>query len=154
MRTIPLKFSVNFEEFSWRCTFSLKIFCLLLRNAPFCRTWSLQSLCLANFSVFLVAHFLWRDYVWWLAPFLSFICDFEAQMFQRKCGTQRNLTNILQILQRTSKALCLRGHYLKCKLCEDPSIKVWFYSMRQKLKERAFEWCTATYALVFMRQSL
>jgi len=31
-------------------------------------------------------------------------------MFQRKCGTQRILTNILQSLQKTSKALCLRRH--------------------------------------------
>ena len=108
---IPLlKFSVNFEEFSWRRTFPLKIFCLLLCNAPF------------------VSHNHFKVYVWpiflffWLhisfegimfdgwRHFFSFICAFEVQTFQRKCGTQRNLTNILQILQRTLKALCLRQH--------------------------------------------
>ena len=58
LSTIPLKFSVNFEEFSWRRTFPLKIFCVHLRLAPFFLTYSLQSICLVNFSLFMLSHFL------------------------------------------------------------------------------------------------
>ena len=50
---MPLKFSVNFEECSLRRTFPLKIFCVPLRQAPFCLSYSLQSICLASFSLFL-----------------------------------------------------------------------------------------------------
>jgi len=83
LSTIPLKFSVNFEECCLRHTFPLKIFCVLLRQAPFFLTHSLQSICLANFTLFMVSHFLWRDYVRRLAPFLSYICFFEVKMFLR-----------------------------------------------------------------------
>ena len=61
---------------------------------------------------------------------------------------------ILKSLQRTSRGLCLGAITFKRKLCENPCKKVWFYSMRQKYKKRAFQWFIATYALVFVRQSL
>jgi len=78
-----LKLSENFEVFSWRCTFPLKIFRVHLRLAPFFLTYTLQRLCLANFSLFMLSHFLWRDYVRRLAPFLSYICAFEVKTFLR-----------------------------------------------------------------------
>ena len=131
---MPLKFSVNFEECSLRRTFPLKIFCVPLRQAPFCLSYSLQSICLAIFSLFLFHislegimfdgwchfHLLYFFQIFFFFDIfyntldifiinkLSFICFFEVKTFQRKCGMQRILTNILQSLQRTSKSWCLR----------------------------------------------
>ena len=52
-----------------------------------------------------------------------------------------------------SDANCILQSF-QTKLFEDPLLKVWFYSMSPMLKGRAFEWGIATYALVFVKQSL
>ena len=109
LSTIPLKFSVNFEEFSWRRTFPLTFFV--------CYCAMLHFVLHNHFKVWPIFLYFWLHISFegimfdsWRHFYLLYVGAFEVQTFQRKCGTQRILTNILQILQRTSKGLCFRRH--------------------------------------------
>ena len=62
LSTIPLKFSVNFEEFSWRRTFPLKIFVCICARRHF----------------FLHIHF--KVYVWSIFLYLCFHISIEVIM--------------------------------------------------------------------------